>query len=99
MRLYSRNNQNHEPPKVRELVYHDTGDGKEYLGIKILQNIYKSGNNTMYPDNTMEREVKLDDESAQFLLDLRTNDTKWNNTTDIKFSVTTNPKVMPPTVY
>lgn len=90
---------NHQPPEVKELIYHNLGGGNDFLGIRIFEYIYKPGNNTMHPDNVMEREVKLDDESAQFLLDLRTNDTKWNNKTSITYSETTNPKVMPPQIY
>lgn len=93
------NNFNHTPPEIEELIYHNLGGDKDFLGIKIRELIYKSGNKTMHADYVMEREVKLDDESAQFLIDLKTNDTKWNDKTKITFSETTNPKVMPPKVY
>lgn len=93
------NNFNHRPPEIEELIYHNLGGDKDFLGIKIRENIYKIGNNTMHPDNVMEREVKLDDESAQLLIDLMSGDTKWNNKTSITYSETTNPKVMPPKVY
>ena len=93
------NNENHRPPEIRELIYHNIGKDKEYLGIKIVRWIFYEGNNSLYPDKIMESEVKLDDESAQFLLDFRVNETKWNNRTNISFTETTNPKVMPPQVY
>ncbi len=93
------NNINHKPPEVEELIYHNLGGSNDYLGIKIRENIYKPNNKTMHPDNVMEREVKLDDESAQLLIDLMTGDTKWNNKTSIIYRETTNPKVMSPQVY
>jgi len=95
---YSNSNPDQFPPEVKGLVYHDLGSDKSYLGIILSEKLYSS-KTAITPRGRMEREVKLDDESAQFLLDLKTNDTKWNDKTNITFSETTNPKVMPPQVY
>ena len=38
---------------------------------------------------------RLDDKSAQYLIDFTTNDTEWIDGTDIKFSVTTSPNLLP----
>ena len=92
---YDDYNEQHDPPDVRGLIYHDLGEGKEFLGIKIYQPIYRD-------DGTkrgMMSEVKLDDVSAQYLIDLLTNDTKWNNKTGITYSETTSPKVMVPEAH
>ena len=83
------------PPVVRALIYHNLGPDKEYLGIEIKENFYKNG----IPDYYVVREVKLDDKSAQFLLDLQAGSTKWNDKTGIKFRETTNPNVQPPKKY
>ena len=88
---YKDNNVNHIPPWIYELVYHNLGPGKEFLGAKIHHELYdKDG----YYVEKVLREVRLDDESAQFLLDFRTGDTKWNNKTNIRFSVTDSPDLM-----
>ena len=86
----------HKPPEVLTLIYHNTGDGKEYLGILISNEIYKPQDQV--PTKIMHQEVKLDDVSAQYLLDLRTNDTKWNNKTEISYSETTKSNVRPPKI-
>ena len=84
----------HEPPEVLTLIYHNTGDGKEYVGILIRNEIYKPQDQA--PTKIMLQEVKLDDDSAQLLVDLMTGDTKWTNKTEITYSETKDPKVSPP---
>lgn len=86
----------HEPPIITGLVYHDLGEDS-FLGIKLTEYIYDDNNAD--PLRRMDSEVKLDEKSAQFLLDLITNDTKWINKTDINFKETKNPKVPSPEVY
>lgn len=83
----------HRPPEVKELIYHDLGEDA-FLGIRVHEYIYEKGKPTRF----MISEIKLDDESAQYLLDLRTNDTEWNNKTTIMFSETKNPRVALPYV-
>ena len=92
---YSNNSSYETPPIVRELVYHNLGSDKEFLGIEIKENFYKNGIIDFY----MVREVKLDDESAQFLLDLQADKTKWSDKTNITFRETTNPNVAPAKKY
>lgn len=86
------NNINENPPEVRELIYHNLGPDKEFLGIKIVEELYKDG----HYDSFIIKEVKLDDTSAQFLLDFQAGDTEWNNKAGITFRETTNPNVAPP---
>lgn len=80
-----------EPTYILELVYHDLGENS-FLGIKTEKPIYDSKH--AYA-GAIFREYRLDDKSAQYLLDFRTNDTEWLNGTDIKFSVTTSPNLLP----
>ena len=95
---YSNSNPDQFPPEVKGLVYHDLGGDKSYLGVILSEKLYAT-KTAITPKGRMEREVKLDDESAQLLIDLMTGDTKWNNKTSITYSETTNPKVKPPQVY
>ena len=94
---FKSNNKLVEPPLVQELIYHNLGPDKEYLGILIKEKIYRG---ETYPILTKVAyvEVKLDDESAQFLLDLQAGVTKWKDCTGINFSETTNSKVRRPRV-
>ena len=92
---YKDDNPEHHPPDVRGLIYHDLGEDKEFLGIKIYVPIYRNDGS----EGGVIREVKLDDTSAQYLIDFLTNDTKWVNKTDITYSETISPKVMIPKVY
>lgn len=92
---YNNNRDSETPPIVKELVYHNLGADKEFLGITIRETFYKDG---VY-NSAMVREVKLDDKSAQFLLDLQADKTKWTNKTGITFRETTNPNVAPAKKY
>lgn len=94
---YKDSYESHVPPRIYELVYHDLGPDKEFLGAKIKRNLYdpKTGKR----DGLMIREVRLDDVSAQYLIDLTTGDTEWVNKTEITFSVTKDSKTMPPKYF
>jgi len=92
---YYDDNEQHDPPDVRGLIYHDLGEGKEFLGIKIYQPIYRE-NGTR---SGMMREVKLDDVSAQYLIDFKTDDTKWKDKTGITYEETNSPRVMVPEAH
>lgn len=75
-------------PIVRELVYHDLGPEKEFCGIKILETIKNKKTGKLY---LVKYENRLDDASAQKIIDLLAGDSKWINRTNIKFSETTDP--------
>ena len=90
----------HHPAEVTGLIYHNLGEDKEFLGVKLLHHLYHDKTNPNKSTGYMYREVKLEDDiSAQYLLDFRTDDTKWVNKTDITFEVTNSPRVMVPEVY
>lgn len=95
---YSCKNSEEHPPIVLELIYHNTNDGKEFGAVKLLEPIIDHAKNDANC-GTMIREVKLDDESAQFIIDFMAGDTKWINKTNIKFSETSSPKLMDPIVH
>ena len=83
------------PPYVQELVYHDLGEGKEFCGIKLYKEIKNKNTGKV---SHVKYEYKLDDDSAQKIIDLIAGDSKWTNRTDIEFSETTNPSVALPKV-
>ena len=90
------NNPNACPPLVRELIYHKLADGREFCGVKIEENtVDKQGKTTGY----MESEIKIDDDTANLLMDLLLNQSGWNNKTGIKYSATTSPRLIPPKFY
>ena len=92
-------NSHHYPAQVQGLVYHNLGEDKEFLGIKLREYLYHNKSEPNKVTGTMYSEIKLDDVSAQYLLDLTTGDTKWVDKTDISFEITDSPRVMPSKVY
>ena len=92
-------NSHHYPPQVQGLVYHNLGEDKEFLGITLREYLYHNKSEPDKVTGILYRETRLDDKSAQYLLDFRTDDTKWINKTDITFEVTDSPKVMSPKIY
>lgn len=82
-----------EPPYIRELIYHDLGPDKEFLGVYVIEKVYDK--NTHKYKGTIGYELRLDDESAQYLLDFNAGSTEWKDETGIKFRETTNPNVAP----
>ena len=73
-----------EPATIKELVYHDLGPD-EYLEVITQKPVYdyKGRFRHIYRPG-----YYLDKETAQFLLDLTSNSTQWNDLTGIKFSET-----------
>ena len=70
------------PPRVEELYYHNTGDGKEYYGAYIADPISdKDGNRVLF----RRHEVKIDDNTAKQIINLIKGKTKWINETHILF--------------
>ena len=94
---YKDSNDMHQPIHVTGLIYHDTGDGKEYLGIKVVEELYKSESDVQ-PCAYMEREIKLDDVSAQYIIDTSTGDTEWKFDPVLPYTETTNPRTKYPTI-
>ena len=72
------------PPSVTELVYHDLGAGKEFCSVKVNETFFSNDGKT----RLVTYETRIDDKSAQLIIDLMANDTKWENGTRIKFSET-----------
>lgn len=79
------------PATVRELIYHDLGSGKEFCGVKVIESITNKKTGKYY---LVSYEVKLDDASAQKIIDLLAGDSKWYNSTGLKFSETTSPRLL-----
>ena len=72
------------PPKVIELVYHDLGAGKEFCSVKVNETFFSNDGKT----RLVTYETRIDDQSAQLIIDVMANETKWKNGTRIKFSET-----------
>ena len=78
-----------DPPVIRELIYHNTPEG-EFCSVVVSEWI-KLNNKYTYKDYN----VKLDDNSAQELINLLAEETEWKNITTIKFSETTSSELRP----
>ena len=72
-------------PRITKIIYHDIGEDS-FLGILIHEDI-SAKNNTV---KTLIREVRLDDKSAQYLIDFVAGDTNFKNYSGIKFEETQN---------
>ena len=98
--VYLRNTPDEDPPQVRKLIYHDLGPGKEFCSIVTNQLIT---NKNTKEQKLITRGVKLDDESAQLIIDLLANDRKEfksaNLENDLKFYTTKDAKPQGVIVY
>lgn len=92
---YKDENENHYLPEIIEFVYHDLPNGKEYLSVKTVEYVYKSDKD-IKPIKALYKDVRINDRSAQYLLDLQTGDTRWKDATGIPFRVTSSPDTEPP---
>ena len=63
------------------------------MGVYVIEKVYDK--NTHKYKGTIGYELRLDDESAQYLLDFNAGSTEWKDETGIKFRETTNPNVAP----
>ena len=81
---------------VRELIYHKLDDGREFCGVVIEGSVVnKEGKST----GIMNSEIKIDDDTANLLMELLLNKSGWNNMTGIKYSMTTSPRLRTPYFY
>jgi hypothetical protein len=90
-------NKNHYLPEIIGLVYHNLPDGKDYLSVQTVRYAYRSDEDYK-PVAAIFGDYRIDDVSAQYLLDFRTNDTKWKNYTEIPIEFTESPDPMPPKI-
>lgn len=77
-------NNNLRPPSVTKIIYHDIGEDS-FLGILIQEEIMAKKNTAV---KCLIREVRLDDKSAQYLIDFVAGDTHFKNYSGIKFEET-----------
>lgn|GEM_PF-2138109 len=94
---YKDENENHYLPEIIEFVYHNLPDGKDYLSVKTVEYVYKSDKD-IKPIKALYKDVRINDRSAQYLLDLQTGDTRWKDATGIPFRVTSSPDTEPPNI-
>ena len=75
-----------KPPWIVSLNYHNLGGEKDFMGALVI---------AQFPDGSyQEREVRLDDDSAQQIVNLLIGKTKWTNKTGIGYSETNSPELM-----
>ncbi len=79
-----------DPPTVGQLIYHKPSNGTEFCGIFVPQKITDKDGNFK---GTLYREFRLDDDTANKIIELIAND-GWKNKTIIKFKETLSPKIM-----
>ncbi len=84
------------PPKVFKLMYHNIGKDKEFCGVITKEDLLDE--NGQYISG-IEKEIRLDDDTAQKLIDLVTNHSKWKNNTFIKICETKSERLFPTTKY
>ena len=72
------------PPSVTKIIYHDIGEDS-FLGILIHEEIMANKNTNV---KCLIREVRLDDKSAQYLIDFVAGGTNFKNYSGIKFEET-----------
>ena len=84
------------PPKAAELIYHKLDDGTEFCGVLVNGDLVnKNGERT----SSFRFELKIDDDTANLLMELLLNESGWDNKTGIKFSMTTSPRLRTPEFY
>ena len=80
------------PPRVEKVIYHDLGED-EFIGIGVFEEIYDKDGVAVA---NSYREIRLDDNSAQYVADLLADKTRFQDKTNIPFTVSKNPDLMRP---
>lgn len=70
------------PPTVTKFIYHNLGKDKEFCSVETIESLVGPDG---HEKGVMSRQIRLDDESAQKIIDLLSGDTKWKNNTYIVF--------------
>jgi len=86
----------YHPPEVQELIIHDLPNGKQFSTVRTYEDVMdKNGN----PVAFREKEIYIDDDTAQHIYDLLYGDSKytpWINKTYITYRITDSSAVMQP---
>ncbi len=80
------------PPRVYKLLYHNIGKGKEFCGVITKEDLLDESGKYL---GSLETEIKLDDDTAQKLIDLITGHSNWKNNTGIRIYETTSNMLRP----
>lgn len=64
-------------PEVQSLVYHNIGKEKEFCGLELKIPIFNNGKTMGY----LYREARIDDDTANYLIDFIVEDTPYKNST------------------
>ena len=82
-----------QPHEVLEIIYHDIGDKDEFCGAKVFEYLLDKNGNEI---GKMWSEVPMDRNSAQTLIYLVTDHSKWDNDTNIKIRKVNTSKLLTP---
>ena len=93
---YSSKDPSIPPPKIIKLIYHNIGDGKEFLGAVVYEEVVDKFGNYK---GTMKYELKLDDDSATHLINFCQDKSSMKNSTQFYIVESDSPKLMPLKVY
>ena len=80
------------PPRVYKLLYHNIGKDKEFCGVITKEDLLDESGKYL---GSLETEIKLDDDTAQKLIDLITGHSNWKNNTGIRIYETTSNMLRP----
>ena len=83
-----------KPPMITELIYHNTPNG-EFCSVIVEESIKENS----YGKDLKVSNKRLDDKSAQELINLLAGETEWKNATNIKFSETSSSELRPTEFY
>ena len=76
------------------LLHHDLGEEKGFWGVVTVEDLVKEDGQTKF--GTLRKETRIDDETAQKLIKLISNEADWKNRTNIPIKVTDSPRFVPP---
>ena len=88
----SKNDKFETPPRIKEFIYHDIGNDQEFCSVKVLTEIYDDDENEL---GYKISHVRLDDSSAQVMIDFLTGNKDTKNYTGIKYYRVNNSKLDP----
>lgn len=80
-----------DPGDVEALIYHDLGKQDEYCGLKVSTGIVKNGK---WTGITKTEEIRIDNKTAQRVIDFLAGDSGWNNDTYLYFTQTKSRKLL-----
>ncbi len=82
------------PPKVKEIIYHDLGKDREFCSVKTVEFLLNDSRESI---GFAYRELRIDDDSANKILQLLADESDFKNETKIKYVSTKRTELEKPT--